>query len=102
MVKITIDLTPFNRDYANFTFSPSSQHVTSSETVEFEISKELTKKGAFFRVYFYEGSPFAEEISSRNLSAKVVVKTGTFHYHTMVAVEGNIYLDADCPTVIVH
>lgn len=116
MAKIKIDVTASAVPaFGDFTYSPSTVHLQHNDPnpVEFEPSGSLKRASAIVvRVYFPGISPLNDEISFSiaKKGAKATGTTGstlngqigTFHYFTAIYVDGKLYLDADCPTIIVN
>jgi hypothetical protein len=112
---VEIGMTPFNKDFVNFIFSPTTTHANRRDVVEFELSPALRTRNVVVRIHFPYVSPFDDEISFTTVSkgkargkfmgtsvARVTGGKGTYHYYVAMYVDGQLFVDADCPTLIVH
>jgi hypothetical protein len=107
---IIIDLDEIAKDVVDFIYIPATKNMTNKkgsrlpQEVTFRLSKDLQNKGATFKVVFRDGSPLDGSISSANPSAKVSksAAVGSYHYQTLIAVGGDLFVDAYCPTIIVN
>jgi hypothetical protein len=115
MATIKIDMTPSYRPgFGQFTFAPTTAYVDKNDPtgVDFVLTGALATADTVVRIQFPGVSPLADEISFSfqakgaktrgKTTSKLNGKTGTFHYYTAVFSGGQIYVDTDCPTIIVN